>query len=145
MARRAAGGTPATVALTRAGVGFTLHEYTHDPRAESFGLEAAERSAMAALLPPRARASALRSSCPDTGTTATASRPSTVAMRVLKTRTGSRPRASAASSPNDSARGSWVYSCSRNAMPARASATVAGVPPLDLRAMCRARVPSTSA
>lgn len=36
------GGTPATVALTRAGVDFTLHEYAHDPRAESFGLEAAE-------------------------------------------------------------------------------------------------------
>jgi len=36
------GGTPATVALTRAGVAFTLHEYHHDPRAESFGLEAAE-------------------------------------------------------------------------------------------------------
>ena len=37
-----AGGTPATVALTRAGVAFTLHEYEHDPRAASFGLEAAE-------------------------------------------------------------------------------------------------------
>src|SRR6476661_7465723 len=37
-----AGGTPATVALTAAGVNFTLHEYTHDPRAASFGLEAAE-------------------------------------------------------------------------------------------------------
>ncbi|MCW2765627.1 MAG: ybaK 2 [Nocardioides sp.] len=35
------GGTPATVALTRAGIGFTLHEYAHDPRAESYGLEAA--------------------------------------------------------------------------------------------------------
>jgi len=42
MARKAAGGTPATVALSRAGIDFTLHEYTHDPRAESFGLEAAE-------------------------------------------------------------------------------------------------------
>ena len=39
---RPAGGTPATVALTRAGIAFTLHEYAHDPRAESFGLEAAE-------------------------------------------------------------------------------------------------------
>jgi Cys-tRNA(Pro)/Cys-tRNA(Cys) deacylase len=39
---RAAGGTPATVALSRAGVAFVLHEYTHDPRAESFGLEAAQ-------------------------------------------------------------------------------------------------------
>ena len=36
------GGTPATVALTRAGVAFTLHEYAHDPRATSYGLEAAE-------------------------------------------------------------------------------------------------------
>ena len=41
MARRASGGTPATVVLTGAGIAFTLHEYTHDPRAESFGLEAA--------------------------------------------------------------------------------------------------------
>ena len=41
-ARKAAGGTPATVALTRAGVAFTLHPYEHDPRAESFGTEAAE-------------------------------------------------------------------------------------------------------
>jgi Cys-tRNA(Pro)/Cys-tRNA(Cys) deacylase len=39
--QKAAGGTPATVALTRAGIGFTLHEYEHDPRAESYGLEAA--------------------------------------------------------------------------------------------------------
>jgi len=41
MAKKAAGGTPATVELTRAGVTFTLHEYAHDPRAASFGLEAA--------------------------------------------------------------------------------------------------------
>jgi Cys-tRNA(Pro)/Cys-tRNA(Cys) deacylase len=40
--KKPAGGTPATVALTRAGIAFTLHEYAHDPRAESFGLEAAE-------------------------------------------------------------------------------------------------------
>ena len=40
--KTAPGGTPATVALTRAGISFTLHEYAHDPRAESFGLEAAE-------------------------------------------------------------------------------------------------------
>lgn len=39
--RTSAGGTPATVALTRAGVAFTLHPYDHDPRAESYGLEAA--------------------------------------------------------------------------------------------------------
>ena len=42
MAKKGAGGTPATVALTRAGVVFTLHEYAHDPRAASFGMEAAE-------------------------------------------------------------------------------------------------------
>lgn len=41
MAKKSAGGTPATVALTRAGIGFTLHEYDHDPRAGSYGLEAA--------------------------------------------------------------------------------------------------------
>lgn len=34
--------TPATVALTREGIAFTVHEYDHDPRAASFGLEAAE-------------------------------------------------------------------------------------------------------
>ena len=36
------GGTPATVALTRAGVAYTTHSYEHDPAAPSFGLEAAE-------------------------------------------------------------------------------------------------------
>ena len=42
MAKKSTGGTPATVALTRAGVTFTLHEYAHDPRATSYGSEAAE-------------------------------------------------------------------------------------------------------
>lgn len=42
MARKQGGGTPATVALTRAGIAFEMHPYEHDPRAESFGLEAAE-------------------------------------------------------------------------------------------------------
>jgi Cys-tRNA(Pro)/Cys-tRNA(Cys) deacylase len=41
-AKRGAGGTPATVALTRAGVAFTTHSYEHDPAAPSYGLEAAE-------------------------------------------------------------------------------------------------------
>jgi Cys-tRNA(Pro)/Cys-tRNA(Cys) deacylase len=36
-----AGGTPATAALSRAGVPFTEHPYEHDPGAASFGLEAA--------------------------------------------------------------------------------------------------------
>ena len=34
-------GTPATAALTRANVAFTLHPYAHDPRAEAYGDEAA--------------------------------------------------------------------------------------------------------
>lgn len=42
MAKKSSGGTPATVALTKAGAPFTLHEYAHDPRAASYGLEAAE-------------------------------------------------------------------------------------------------------
>ena len=36
-------GTPAIDAATRAGIAFALHEYEHDPRADSFGLEAAEK------------------------------------------------------------------------------------------------------
>ena len=36
------GGTPATEALARAGVAFTLHPYEHDPGVASYGLEAAE-------------------------------------------------------------------------------------------------------
>lgn len=35
-------GTPATVALTSAGIPFTAHEYAHDPGSTNFGLEAAE-------------------------------------------------------------------------------------------------------
>jgi Cys-tRNA(Pro)/Cys-tRNA(Cys) deacylase len=35
-------GTPATGAAERAGIAFTVHEYAHDPRAPSYGLEAAE-------------------------------------------------------------------------------------------------------
>jgi Cys-tRNA(Pro)/Cys-tRNA(Cys) deacylase len=37
-----AGGTPATVALTSAGVDFTVHSYEHDPSHPSYGEEAAE-------------------------------------------------------------------------------------------------------
>jgi Cys-tRNA(Pro)/Cys-tRNA(Cys) deacylase len=36
-------GTPATVALTRAGIRFTALAYEHDPRAAAYGLEAAEK------------------------------------------------------------------------------------------------------
>ncbi|RYB95586.1 Cys-tRNA(Pro) deacylase [Nocardioides oleivorans] len=39
---KTAGGTPATVALTAAGIAFEVRAYEHDPRAESYGLEAAE-------------------------------------------------------------------------------------------------------
>ena len=44
MARRTdpSAGTPATSALTRAGVDFGLHPYEHKPSAASYGLEAAE-------------------------------------------------------------------------------------------------------
>jgi len=35
-------GTPATVALTKAGIAFTLHEYDYDPNAERIGMQAAE-------------------------------------------------------------------------------------------------------
>jgi Cys-tRNA(Pro)/Cys-tRNA(Cys) deacylase len=42
MPRKESVGTPATVALTTAGVPFTVHTYDHDPSAKSFGLEAAE-------------------------------------------------------------------------------------------------------
>lgn len=42
MAKKAPGGTPATVALTKAGIAFTMRDYDHDPRATSYGLEAAE-------------------------------------------------------------------------------------------------------
>lgn len=41
MARDKSLGTPATVALERAGISFTLHAYEHDPSAASYGLEAA--------------------------------------------------------------------------------------------------------
>jgi Cys-tRNA(Pro)/Cys-tRNA(Cys) deacylase len=34
-------GTPATVALTRAGIPYAVHSYDHDPSASSYGLEAA--------------------------------------------------------------------------------------------------------
>ena len=37
-----AGGTPATVALTAAGVAYTLHTYAHDPASPSYGEEAAQ-------------------------------------------------------------------------------------------------------
>lgn len=45
MAKRAdaSAGTPATVALARAGIVFSSHAYEHDPRAAAFGLEAAEK------------------------------------------------------------------------------------------------------
>lgn len=40
--KTAGAGTPATVALTKAGVDFTVHAYAHDPSAPSYGTEAAE-------------------------------------------------------------------------------------------------------
>ncbi len=39
---RTPGGTPATVALTAAGIAFEIRSYSHDPRSASYGSEAAE-------------------------------------------------------------------------------------------------------
>ncbi|MEV8306032.1 Cys-tRNA(Pro) deacylase [Streptomyces flavidovirens] len=39
---RQAGGTPATVALTAAGMAYILHAYEHDPASPSYGEEAAQ-------------------------------------------------------------------------------------------------------
>lgn len=41
-AARNTAGTPATVALTAAGIAFTPHAYEHDPAQTAFGLEAAD-------------------------------------------------------------------------------------------------------
>jgi Cys-tRNA(Pro)/Cys-tRNA(Cys) deacylase len=41
-------GTTATVALERAKIPFTVHEYAHDPRQESYGLEASRALGVAA-------------------------------------------------------------------------------------------------
>lgn len=41
--KKGAGSTPATLALTRLGIRFTLHEFEHDPAQTDFGGEAAER------------------------------------------------------------------------------------------------------
>lgn len=41
-------GTTATIALKRAGVPFTVHEYVHDPRHQSYGLEASQALGVAA-------------------------------------------------------------------------------------------------
>ena len=36
-------GTPAIAAAERAGIVYSVHEYAHDPKAASYGLEAAEK------------------------------------------------------------------------------------------------------
>jgi len=45
--KAAAGGTPATVALTKAQAPFSTHAYEHDPAAPSYGTEAAEAMGVA--------------------------------------------------------------------------------------------------
>ncbi len=47
MAKQRSAGTPATVALAKAGVPFTVHPYEHDPSAPSYGLEAADALGLA--------------------------------------------------------------------------------------------------
>lgn len=42
MPKKATGATPAVRALEQAGVDHVLHPYEHDPRADSYGLEAAD-------------------------------------------------------------------------------------------------------
>ncbi|WP_262851924.1 Cys-tRNA(Pro) deacylase [Mumia quercus] len=42
MAKKQSTGTPATRVLEKSGVPWTAHPYAHDPRATSYGLEAAE-------------------------------------------------------------------------------------------------------
>ena len=69
MARRRTVGTPATVALEKAGVTFTVHPYDHDPRSASYGLEAADGSASTPTrssrpCSPRSTASWSSRSCP---------------------------------------------------------------------------------
>ncbi|MFJ1583351.1 Cys-tRNA(Pro) deacylase [Streptomyces sp. NPDC088197] len=50
---RTAGGTPATVALEKAGLPFTVHAYAHDPASElSYGAEAAAALGAALGVPP---------------------------------------------------------------------------------------------
>ena len=41
-------GTPAIAAAERAGIAFTVHEYAHDPKVASYGLEAADKLGVAA-------------------------------------------------------------------------------------------------
>jgi len=41
-------GTPAIVAAERAGIVYVVHEYAHDPKTVSYGLEAAEKLGVAA-------------------------------------------------------------------------------------------------
>ena len=48
MGKRSPAGTPALVALQRAGIAHTVHTYDHDPSRQDYGLEAAE----ALALPP---------------------------------------------------------------------------------------------
>lgn len=52
MARKRAGGTPATVALERAGVPVVLREYAHDPQAHSRGRSYGTEAAAALGLDP---------------------------------------------------------------------------------------------
>ena len=120
MARKpkaSSGGTPATVALTRAGVAHDLHPYDHEAGPPgghaSYGLEAVAALGLDAgqvfktlvarvdgrLVVAVVPASALRSRVPLTGTTATTSRPSTRATSVLNTCLASSPSAATASSP----------------------------------------------
>src|SRR5262245_35761533 len=84
-------------------------------------------SAMSAFLAPSARASAFSHRRPDEGTSTRTSSPSAWQTRVLKTRSAGTPNLSAASSPYDSAAGSWSYGCCVKATPSRSRSRMAGV------------------
>jgi hypothetical protein len=88
-----------TVSSTTVGCGVLCPSGEIPPTTYPVARSAAAGSAITAFLPPAACASALRSSFPVTGTTATVSSPSTDAISVLKTRSGSTPSTSAASRP----------------------------------------------
>jgi Cys-tRNA(Pro)/Cys-tRNA(Cys) deacylase len=85
-------GTPATSALEKAGVAFTLHEYDYDPDAERVGMQAA--------------ASFFKLIVRSDGTKAQTISVPAFAIRVFSKRAGSTPRASAACIPTRSASGS---------------------------------------
>lgn len=86
MARSRSTGTPATTALAAAGIDFTLHAYDHDPRAESYGLEAAT----ALGLDPRSVFKTLLADVDDTSVVAIVPVSGTLDLKALAAAAGGR-------------------------------------------------------